>query len=307
MSLSANIERTPSTMATIKESLFSIFKQLAASPKARPTNDMKVTASRVYNYIAQESKPSERLYFIYLICHLSSSSKSSQVDKLLKMMLPNPLTTQAISFMSDLINFALCHCSNYTTMLDSLSVYLITNEFIIIELEYWFQAQTLALDSPSFCSALISRADLPKLGINKKLLAIWLQDLSRTDNEFPPPNLVHLIKYSLFHEKDQPMSREQLRTEELTKSDVHFGILTLIQSKRCQMLTSQFLVDVATELRHKAKSNDPKARVIVDRYAQILSVATANKVASKTASLKTALSDLESNQLIASVIKWQNK
>lgn len=291
----------------IKEGLYSLVKQLAASPKARPSNDMKTSAVKVYNYIAQDSNPAEKLYFIYLICHISRDSKPNQVDKLLKMMLPNPPTAQSISFISDLINFALCHCSIYTTILDSMSSLLTTNDFLSIEVEFWFQTQSLALDSPSFCSALISRSDLPRLGINKKLLATWLQDLSRTDQEFPSPNLNYLIKHSLFHEKTYTMSREQSRTEELTKSDVHFGILTLIQSKRCQTLSSQFLIDVATELCQKSKANDPKTRILVDRYAQILSVATANKVASITAALKAALSDLDSNQLIASVIRWQNK
>lgn len=295
----------------IKESLHSIAKQLTSSPKARPSNEIKVSASKLYDILSQPDNPTEKFYFIYLVCQLCGNQKHNKVDKLMKIMLPSPATPQSMSLVSDLISFALCHPSTYSSVLDSMSPYLNSSDLINIDIESWQQAESLALDSPTFCSALISRPNLSRLDIDKKLLAKWLQDLSKVEEEFPPPSLNQLIRYSLFNRSTSDIvDKEELHKIELADSDLHFGILTLIQSKRCQTLTNQFLIEVATILGQQTNDSqisEQKHFTSVDCFAQILSVAAASKVTSITNTLRTILGKLDSNQLIASVIRWQNK
>lgn len=295
---------------TIKESLQSIVKQLDP-PKARPTNEIKALASKIYNLLLQNNISAERFYFIYLTCQLCIDAKPAKVEKIMKVILPTPTNAQSSALISDLISFALCHPSVYTSILDNMSSYLNASDLIYVDMECWYQAKSLAVDSPSFCSALISRTDLPHLGIDKKLLAEWLQDLSKSEEEFPPPSLNQLIKYSLFHRAPQNLTEEEQHASELASSDFHFGILTLIQTKKCQTLTNQFLIDVISTLAQQIESqdqnSDSQSTILIDRFAQIISVAAASKVTTITNALRNSLSKLDTNQLIATLIQWPSK
>lgn len=294
----------------IKDSLHSVVRQLAElAPKARTTNEIKATAGKIYNLLLENNTPVERFYFIYLLCQLCTSAKPTKVDKLMKVILPTPPTAQSMALISDLISFSLCHSSVYSTILDNMSSHLNASDLINVDVESWHQADSLALDSPSFCSALISRFDLPRMDIDKRLLARWLQDLSKIEREFPAPSLNQLIRYSLFHHVPQTLKAEEIHKADHANSDLHFGILTLIQSRRCQTLTNQFLIDVVSTLAQQTKDQTTSFQSMspVDRFAQILSVAAANKVTSITNALRNSLSKLDTNQLIASVIHWQNK
>lgn len=291
----------------IKESLHTIVNQLAITPKSKPSNDTKATAAKIYNLLMQPNVPTERFYFIYLTCQLCVNAKPAKVDKLMKLLLPSPPTAQSMVLISDLISFALCHPSVYTAILDNLSSYLNVPDSINLDLESWQQAESLAIDSPSSCSALLSRSDLAKMNIDKRLLAKWLQELAKSEQDFPPPSLNQLIRYSLFHHQPTAsMTADEQRRLELTNSDLHLGILTLIQSKKCQTLTNQFLIDVVSTLAQQISPDQPHTTV-VDRFAQILSVAAFVKVTTITNALRTSLSKLGSNQLIASMIHWQSK
>lgn len=293
-------------LIAIKEGLYSISKQLMASPKARPTNDIKTLATKLYALLQQGNGPVERFYHIYLICKICGSEKLTKVDKLMKVILPTPPTQYSMSLVSDMMSFALCHPSQYSSVLDYLSIYASEVESTTIDVESWLQAESLALDSPTFCSALLCRSDLMEMGVDKKILSKWLQDLSKTEQDFQPVNITYIIRHTLTSNK----AIDESNLTEHFDSDLHFGILTLIQSKRCQNLTSQFLIDITNNI-HQISSDDPKTRQFyeqtVDRFAQILSVAAASKVATITSSLKTALNRLSSNQIIAAVIRWQNK
>lgn len=300
----------------IKDSLCSIVKQLAVAPKARPSNEIKSSASKIYQLLSQENAIVERFYFIYLTCQLCGNDRPNRVDKLMKVILPSPPTAHSMALISDLISFALCHSSIYTTILDNMSSYLNASDLVTVDVESWQQAESLSIDSPSFCSALISRSDLCRLGIEKKLLAKWLQDLSKIEQEFPVPSLNHMIRYSLFHQHPtKDMCDEEKHYLELAASDLHFGLLTLIQSRRCQTLTNQFLIDVVSTLAQQSQTDEDERKearaaqmtMLIDRFAQILSVAAASKVTTITNALRNSLAKLDSNQLIASVISWQNK
>lgn len=295
-------------VALIKESLLSIVRHLDQAPKARPNNDMKTAASKIQNLLLQENHPTEKFYFLYLTCQLCINAKPSKVEKLMKVILPSPPNAQFMAIISDLISFALCHPSVYSSILDNMSSYLNASDLVNVNMESWHQAESLALESPSFCSALISRSDLPRLGIDKKLLAKWLQDLSKIEPDFTPPSLNQLIRYSLFHQAPDGMTAEEIHKAELSNSDLHFGILTLIQCKKCQTLTNQFLIDVVSTLALPSKDQaSGPSQALVDRFAQILSVAAASKMTTITNALRSSLTKLDSNQLIASVIQWHNK
>lgn len=298
----------------IKETLQNVVKQLDNPPKMRLNDDTKASLAKMFNILLENSCRIERFYFIYLTCQSCANAKPNKVEKLLKAILPNPPNAQFMAIISDLISFALCHPTIYTNVLDNMSSYLQASDLVNVFVESWQQAETLAIDSPSFCSALISRSDLPKIGIEKKLLAKWLQDLSKVDQEFPPPSLNQLIRYSLFYSLPQNFNSEELYAVELANSDFHFGILTIIQSRRCQTLTNQFLIDVVSTLVQQIKSDNVDTKnqshsttTLVDRFAQILSVAAASKVTTITNALRNLLGELSSNQLIASVIQWPKK
>lgn len=300
----------------IKENLHSIVKHLTTAPKARLTNDIKAAVSKIHNLVLFNNNPVERFYFITLLCELCSNEKTNKVDRLMKIVLPPSPTPQSMALVSDIVSFALCHPSNYSTILDNLSSYLNGSDMVKIDIESWHQAVSLALDSQCCCSALLSRQDLPQMGIPKKLLAKWLQDLSKTEQNFPSINLSHIIRFALLDGLDSPQinSTECQSPVKLSKpldtsdSDLHFCILTLIQSRRCLTLTNQFLIEIANALAQKAASlEESRSTIILDRFGQILSVAAASKATTITSSLRNALASLDSNQLIAAVIKWQNK
>lgn len=297
-----------SKTVAIRDSLHSIAKQLdSAVPKARLSSDVKASASKIYQILLEGNCPVERFYFIYSICQVCIDAKPTKVDKLLKAILPSSPTAHSMALISDLISFALCHPSTYSQMLDYTSSYLNASDLVTIDVESWNQARTLALDSPDFCSALLSRPDLARMNIDKRLLARWLHDLSKVERDFTNPSLNQLIRYSLFHLNDS-LSSEEAQSQELANSDLHLGILTLIQSRRCQTLTNQFLIDVVSNLApDEARSDEakrPAPTLLIDRFAQILSVAAANKVTTITNALRNWLSKLESNQLIFSVMNW---
>jgi len=221
-----------------------------------------------------------------------------------------------MALVSDITSFAMCHPSNYGNILDNLSSYLNGSDLVKIDIESWYQAVSLALDSPSFCSALLSRQDLSQMSIPKKLLAKWLQDLSKAEQSFPPVNLSHIIRFALLDSSHPPQldstecqsAVKPSKPIDTSDSDLHFCILTLIQSRRCLTLTNQFLIEIANALSQKITSLDESKRTItLDRFGQILSVAAASKATTLTSSLRNALASLDSNQLIAAVIKWQNK
>jgi len=295
-------------LSAIKEGLYSISKQLSSAPKARPNNDIKGLANKLYNSLQQANNPVEKFYFIYLLCQICSAEKTTKVEKLMKILIPSQSSPQSMSLISDMISFALCHPSQYSNMLDYLSSYVDSTESLEIYTESWYQAETLALDSPSFCAALLCRDDLKQLEIDKKLVAKWLQDLSKVDRDFPSISLNQIIRLSLLDTLD---GTESDRTNYDMDSDLHLGILTVIQSKRCQTLTNQFLIDIVTHLSQRLESatddsTKEQTQQLVDRFAQILSVAAANKVTSLTVTLRNALSKLEQNQIIRALIKWQN-
>lgn len=300
-------------LAAIKEGLYSISKHLTSAPKARTTNETKALASKLYNSLQQNNNPVERFYFIYLLCQICSSEKLNKVCKLMKIIFPTQPTPQSLALISDMISFALCHPSQYASILDNLGTYVYMSESVHIYMESWHQAQTLALDSPGFCSALFSRDDLIQLEIGKKILAKWLQDLSKTDQDFPLVNLNQIIKYSLFDSGNSESTSEgTVSTTDQLDSDLHYGILTVIQSKRCQTLTNQFLIDIVTNLSQRLDvsinaTSRAQTNLIVDWFAQILSVSAASKVTSITNTLKASLMKLESNQIIAAIIKWPIK
>ena len=232
----------------------------------------------------------------------------------MKLILPTQPTPQSIALLSDMICFAICHPTQYACLLDHLGDYVTDSDSISVNIESWFQARTLALDSPKFCSLLISRSDLIQLGIDPSLLAKWLQDLSKTTRTFPKVNLNQIIRSSLLHsDVDKTASPTNSSLTNITSSDLHFGILTLIQSNRCHDLTNQFLIDIVANLVHRSEldAEDESRRLLtqklVDRFAQILSVAAATKVVSITNALRTSLKKLDNNQIIAALIKWQNK
>lgn len=295
-------------IVTIRDSLYFVSKQIDnVASKARLPNDVKASATKIYQTLLEENNSIERFYFIYLICQVCIDAKSTKVDKLMKAILPSSPTAHSMALMSDLMSFALCHPSTYAQILDYTSSYLNASDLITIDVESWSQARTLALDSPDFCSALISRHDLQRLNIDKKLLARWLHDLSKVQKDFTHPSLNQLIRYSLFHDTGASSSGDT-QAQELANSDLHLGILTLIQSRRCQTLTNQFLIDVvsnlATDDSKKDETTIPTPTILIDRFAQILSVAAANKVTTITNALKNWLTKLDSNQLIMSVINW---
>lgn len=294
----------------IKEALHSIAKQISPAPKAKPSNDLKTSAAKLYNQVILNNNPTERFYFIYLICQVCASEKSNKVDKLLKIVLPSQPNQESMELVSDLISFAICHPSTYACVLDNMSIYLDYENEVHIDIESWIQAESLALDSPTFCSALLNRRDLLAMGIGYRLLAKWLNDLSKTNQEFPPVNLSEIIRGMFMPIQDETdktiTSSEQLQ---LSRSDLHLGILTVIQSRRCQTLGGQFLIDLAKHLSGLSTTTIDKEILIVniDRFAQILSVAIAGKVANITNALRTGLEPLQSNQLIAAVMRWPNK
>jgi hypothetical protein len=300
----------------IKEKLNSIMKQINTTPKARPTNDTKTSVTKIHKLVLSNDNPIERFYFITMLCNLCSSEKPDKFDKLMKLVLPPSATPQSMALISDIISFALCDPSKHGAILDHLSTYLNGSDMIKIYIESWNHATTLAHHSQYFCSALLSRQDLPQMGVPKKLLAKWLQDLSESKQGFPPVNLNQIIKSFLLDGLDCGSSKttkctpgEKIREPlDTSDSDLHFCILTLIQSRRCLTLTNQFLIEIANTLSQKVNFLDEsKKTVVLDRFGQIISVAAASKATSITTSLKNALSNLDSNQLIAAVIKWQNK
>lgn len=300
----------------IKENLDLITKQLTTAPKARPTNDIKAAVSKIHNLVLINHNPIERFYFITSLCKLCSNEKPNKVDKLMKVILPPSPTPQSIELISDIISLALCHPSNCNAILDNLSSYMSGSDMIKIFIESWCQANSLALASPSFCSALLSRQDLPQMGIPKQLLAKWLQDLSKMEQGFAHVNLSQLIKISLVGGLDSSLTNDidpqqpdkATKSTDTIDSDLHFSILTLIQSRRCLTLTNQFLIEIANTLAEKVDTIDARQNtLILDRFGQILAVAAASKATSITSSLRSALNSLDSNQLIAAVIKWQNK
>lgn len=301
-------------LALVRDSLHLIAKHLTAAPKARPTNDTKTAIAKLHSLLLCDNSPFlERFYFIHMLCQICSNESPNKVDKLMKLILPTTPTPQSMSLVSDIISFALCHPSIYASVLDNLSYYCVSSEVIKIEIESWNQAVSLAIDSPSFCSAILSRSDLAQMDIDKRLLAKWLQDLSKTEQEFPAVNLNQIIRHSLLdsesHVNISPSGSNIGNKSDLNESDLHFCILTLIQSKRCQTITNQFLIEVANTLSQKVLYNESEKRktMLLDRFGQILSVAAASKVTSITNSLRAALGSLESNQLIAAVVRWQNK
>lgn len=303
-------------LASVRESLLFICKHLTAAPKARLSSDIKAAAARLGNIIFHDQNAIERFYFIQLLCQLLSNEKPNKVDRVMKVVLPTTQSAQYVALVSDIINFALCHPSSHVVILDHLSSQLSSCDLMKIDIESWHQAASLALESPSFCSALLSRSDLNQMGIDKKLLAKWLQDLSKTEQEFPPVNLIHIITNSLLNElvlNDEKESSQHNKEKAITatlESDLHFSILTLIQSRRCQVITQQFLIALSNQLREllgKPGNESFDSTMVLDRFGQILSVAAACKVTTITSSLKIALRSLESNQLIAGLITWQDK
>lgn len=289
----------------IKEALYSILKQINSAPKGKLSNDLKASASKLYNLVIQCSNPIERFYFIHLTCQLCGNEKSNKVDKLMKIILPSQPTTQSIELISDLISFAICHPSIYSCILDNMSSYLSLTDSVNIYIESWFQAESLAIDSPCFCSALLSRDDVLGMDIGYKLLAKWLHDLSKTSQEFPPVDLRRIIEQLFVGHRSTGNDCDH----DLARSDLHFAVLTLIQSKRCRTLTNQFTTQLTSEIARIF--NDSKRECadanLIDRFAQILSVAVACKVATITNNLRMELESLRSNQLIAAIIKWSNK
>lgn len=302
-----------SNIATLKESLDVIVRNLDSHKNKN--NDIKAAVTKIYAILSESDIEVERLYLTYQICNRCADNKKIKVDKLIKSLLPPPLTPAGCTLISQLIGLSLCYPMHYSNILDTLSPYLDSSETITIDTESWDQSTNLAKESPIFCSAIISRSGLTSMNLSKKLLARWLQDLALypEDSNFCSqhyPSLNQVIRYSLFHSRPvDDQTPNDIRQAQLENSDLHLAILTTIQYKKCQSLSNQFLIDVASTLINKQpdKQDTDSPISLVDRFAQIVSTASASRVTNVTNALRNSLTKLNSNPLINNIIQVSNK
>jgi len=143
---------------------------------------------------------------------------------------------------------------------------------------------SLAQDSPQFCAAFISKGYFVGNSISKSQLTQWFNTLIGLidDNQLV---LNSSIRFSLL---DGPVD-----------SDLHLAILSVIQQRKCQPLSNQFLIDLATVISQRT-SNDE----LVDRFAQIIIIAYSTNMCSQSNQVKNILlSKFPNNKLISAVCK----
>ena len=232
----------------------------------------------------------ERLYVLYYLCeivsHLAQTVSKNEAQLFLKTLFPTEnLSQKQANLMSQLISLALnvrnkemLTCSaHYLLTCDRISLNNLTSNTLY---------QSLSSDSPSFCSAIISKGYFNS--INKQLLTHWLNSLATSNNTDWNLTLNSSIRFSLLDGQ--------------TDSQLHLAILTIINLKRCQPLSNHFLIDISTVISQKTNNNQ-----LVDRLSQILIVANSAGMCSLSNQFKNILQSKFPNNILIKGLCQVNK
>ena len=228
----------------------------------------------------------ERLYVLYYLCeivsHLVQTVSMNEAQLFLKTLFPTEnLSQKQANLMSQLISLALnvrneemLTCSaHYLLTCDRISLNHLTSNTLY---------ESLSSDSPSFCSAIISKGYFNS--INKQLLTNWLNSLATSNNTDWNLTLNSSIRFSLLD------------------GQLDLAILTIINLKRCQPLSNHFLIDISTVISQKTNNSE-----LIDRLSQILIVANSAGMCSLSNQFKNILQSKFPNNISIKALCQVNK
>ena len=255
----------------IRETVFTIRDKVVKSSwkDDKQKKSVQDSAQKLLSQLDGEQRSIERLYFKYLLIDILNQpdiSKEKTKD-FISVIFPSMLKKRQAALISQLISLALT--LRHSRLLDCMEPYLTNCDSI--QFPPVLISSTLAHDSPTFCAAVISRGYFTLNNNNKVHLTQWLEILI---DSLPNNSLVlnHAIRFSFM---DSP-----------TDYKLHLVILKVIQCKKCQTLNNHFLIDLATCIKNK-QEND----ILIDRFAQLIIIASGNNMCSQSNQLKNILLD----------------
>lgn len=253
-----------------------------AGQSASPAVDLSQSAHKLLSQMEGKDKAVERLYLFYylseIVRHMTSCGESQQF---ISTLFASPLNQRQASLMSQLISLALSLRNE--ELLNCTARYVMHSDRICLSNDVRLEP-TLATDSPQFCAAFISKGYFVGNGITKRQLSHWLNTLVEVVDQ----NLLILNSSIRFSLLDGPI-----------ESGLHLAILTAIESRKCQPLSNQFVVDLATVISQKTHNEE-----LVDRFAQIVIIAHSCQMCSQSNQMKSILvSKFPNNLLIKAICK----
>lgn len=255
--------------------------------------------------IEAKSASIERLYLMYNIIELLEPLSEAETSKFFAAIFPIPLKKDVSSFISQLVSLSLslnCH-----KILSACSIFISKNQITFPGSDIESLPENLAQNSPTFITTILNKGNITQEIFTPKLIATWLIDLIHNPSITPFIG-EGIINYAL-------LGPGVIRVERLTSSELHLRILELIEKKKIQPLTSQYVIDLAvmiTNYNDQATSNSTdlvtiRKSEVIERFCQFLFVAFESGVVAKFPnSLKKKMNNLFPNHdLMTAAMKYK--
>jgi hypothetical protein len=251
------------------------------SSSSSPISSAIELAQKLLSQMDGKEKCIERLYLFYYLSEIVEHMTHPNESQLfINTLFASPLNQRQANLMSQLISLALSLRNE--ELLNCTAKYLMDCDHISLPNDITLP-QSLAQDSPQFCAAFISKGYFVGNNISKKQLTQWLNTLiNLIDNQLI---LNSSIRFSFL--------------DGVIDSDLHLAILSVIQQRKCQPLSNQFIIDLATVISQRTNNEE-----LVDRFAQIIIIASSSSMCSQSNQVKNILlSKFPNNKLINAVCK----
>ncbi|KAI2809598.1 hypothetical protein RDWZM_003170 [Blomia tropicalis] len=240
-------------------------------------------SSKLLSQLNSDERAIEKLYLCYLIIEFFNRPNLNKKlsSDFIRSIFPSMLNKRQAALVSQLISLALN--LHHGPLLDCLEFYIRNCDAIMFpDIPI---SSSLATDSPLFCSAVISRGYYRCHPDSSKHLAEWL----RTLVDLVPENTIQLTKVIPYSFLERPVDYE-----------LHLAILNVIRSRRCEKVSNHlFIINLLYSIQAM-----PDNHLLVDRLAQMLTIAFANDMCSNSNQLKSVLmTSFSKNILINAICK----
>ena len=213
-----------------------------------PTNceRSKQVMADLINDIETKSASIERLYLMYNIIELLDKLSEAETNKFFIVIFPIPLKKDASSFIYQLVS--LCLSLNCSKILSACSIFIAKNQINFPGMDIETLPDNLASESPSFVTTILNRGMFENEKIfTPELITAWLNDVINNPS-ISVFNGESIINYSL-------LGPGVISVEKLVSSQLHLKVLQVIEMRKIETLTPQYVVDLAV-LVTNYKGND---------------------------------------------------
>lgn len=214
----------------------------------------KQVMADLINDIETKSACIERLYLMYNIIELVERLSEGETSRFFSTIFPSPLKKDASSFIYQLVSLSLTlHCPN---ILSACAGFIAKNQISFPGTEIQSLPDTLASESPSLVTTILNRGILENEHIfTPRLITAWLSDVIHNPS-ITTFNGESVINYSLLGPgavNGESVTNSLLGpgvgcaecVERSVSSQLHFKLLQVIEMRKIQTLTPQYVVDLA--------------------------------------------------------------